>query len=335
MTQPPGFIDLHRPHHVCRLHRSLYGLKQAPRAWFHRLSSFSCLGFHGSRSDPSLFIQNRRGFAIYLLIYVNDILLISSDSKSLSVLLTQMSSTFPVKDLGELSFFLGVEARPHNKGMLLTQTRYILDLLHRAGMVACKPAPTPIVTKAPSTTSASLSDPTFYRSIVGGLQYVTLTWPDICFAVNKVCQFMQAPTYEHWQLVKCILRYLQGTSDHGLFIQHTNDHFLRVFCDADWAGNPIERKFTSGYLVYLGPNIISWQPVKQHTVARSSTKVEYKSLANTTAELLHLRHLLFEVDFPVTTSPTLWSNNLGATYLAVNPVFQGRMKQVEIDFHFV
>ncbi|KAD5508006.1 hypothetical protein E3N88_15709 [Mikania micrantha] len=186
-------------------------------------------------------------------------------------------------------------------------------------------------------------NPVKYRQIVGALQYVTLPRPDLAFAVNKVCQFMPSPTQNHWSAVKCILRYLQGTSDFGLWLHHNSgshlqayiDAYLQAFSDADWAGCPDDRQSTGGFAIYLGNNLISWAARKQKTVSRSSTKSEYKALADTVAELTWLETLLRELCVPMNTAPTPWCVNLGATYLSANPVFHARTKHVEVDFHFV
>lgn len=134
-----------------------------------------------------------------------------------------------------------------------------------------------------------MDDPHLYRAIVGALQYATITRPDIAFAVNKVSQFMHAPTTTHWASVKRILRYLNGSLSHGLSLQPDPSLTLHAYSDAHWAGCPDDRPSTSGYCIYLGPNLISWSSKKQPTVSRSSTESEYRSLALASAELVWLQ----------------------------------------------
>jgi histone deacetylase 1/2 len=122
-----------------------------------------------------------------------------------------------------------------------------------------------------------------YRSTVGSLQYLTLTRPDLSFAVNKVCQFLSSPTEVHWEAVKRILRYVRGTIDTGLHIQKSSSSLLSIFTNADWAENVDDRWSTGGFAVFFGPNLVSWSARKQPTVSRSSTEAEYKALANGTA----------------------------------------------------
>ena len=178
-------------------------------------------------------------------------------------------------------------------------------------------------------------DPHLYRSTVGALQYLTLTRPDIQFVVNRACQKMHLPQPEDWQRVKHLLRYLKGTITEGLKVSRTSTMHISLYSDADWAGSSDDRRSTSGFLIYLGVNLISWSSKKQQTVARSSTESEYKAVANATSELKWIQSLLREINLQIPTTPTLWCDNIGATYLAANPVFHGRMKHIEIDFHFV
>ncbi|XP_073358374.1 uncharacterized protein [Aegilops tauschii subsp. strangulata] len=291
MRQPPGFVDPARPHHLCRLVKALYGLKQAPRAWHARLGSvLRALGFTPSTTDTSLFLLQRPEVMMYLLVYVDDIILISSSDAAADRLVTALSDNFAVKDLGALHFFLGLEVSRSSAGLTLTQKKYSLDLLRRAGMLQCKHAVTPMSAtdrlSALYGDSLSYDDATEYRSLVGGLQYLTITRPDISYAVNRVCQFLHAPGTSHWSAVKRILRYVCLTASYGLLLQPAPSCELSAFSDADWAGSPDDRRSTGGYAVFLGSNLIAWNARKQATVSRSSTEAEYKAVADATAEII-------------------------------------------------
>jgi histone deacetylase 1/2 len=274
-----------------------------------------------------------------MLVYVDDIIVVSSSSSAADQLLKQLRFDFPVKDLGQLGYFLGIEVKHMKDGLLLYQQKYVTDLLRRTNMHNAKPVCTPMATTEKLSRydgePLSAADITKYRSVVGALQYLTLTRPDIAFSVNKVCQFLQAPTDVHWIAVKRILRYLRHTSALGLFIQRSSSLLLSGFADADWAGCPDDRRSTGGHVVFLGGNLVAWSSRKQPTVSRSSTEAEYKSVANATAEIMWIQRLLHELGVFLSRAPTLWCDNLGATYLSVNPVFHARTKHIEVDYHFV
>ncbi|XP_019163466.1 PREDICTED: uncharacterized protein LOC109159809 [Ipomoea nil] len=210
------------------------------------------------------------------------------------------------------------------------------DLLSRAGMLDCKSLTTPASVTTSAVPAANPYDnPTHYRRIVGALQYLTITRPDLSYAVNRLCQFMHSPTDDNWAMAKRVLRYIKGTISYGLRITSSTSTAIHAFSDSDWAGCPIDRKSTSGYAVFLGSNLISWLSRKQRTVARSSTEAEYKALADVSAEVTWVVSLLRKLGLHSSEPATLWCDNLGATYLCANPVFHARTKHVEIDYHFV
>jgi hypothetical protein len=147
MSQPPGFIHPQHPNHICKLDKALYGLKQAPRAWFSKLSNKLLeLGFHSSRSDTSLFIFKSAEFTMFILIYVDDIIITCSKPTAIDNLLSLLNADFSIKDLGPLTYFLGISVVSTAAGFLLSQQQYILDILHRTNMVAAKPVSSPMAT---------------------------------------------------------------------------------------------------------------------------------------------------------------------------------------------
>jgi hypothetical protein len=254
-------------------------------------------------------------------------------------LLVQLRDDFAVKDLGTLSYFLVIEVHHNSNGMILTHHKYIWDLLAWTNMTTCSDVPTPMLPsdKLVLAGGAPLSpeDATRYRSVVGALQYLSLTRPDISFVVNRVCQFMSSPTDVHWTAVKRILRYLHSTIDLGLCFTRSSSSLLSSYSDADWADNPDDRCSIGGFLIFLGGNLISWSSRKQSTVSHSSTESEYKAIVDTTAELIWIQVLLRELGISQQRPPSLWCDNIGATYLSANPIFHRRMKHVEVDYHFV
>ncbi|WVZ50486.1 hypothetical protein U9M48_001732 [Paspalum notatum var. saurae] len=328
--QPAGFVDPEHPDHVCLLAKSLYGLKQAPRAWFQRLGNhLQHLGFLATGSDASLFVYRDNGAMAYLLVYVDDIILTASSAPLLMRIVDKLSSEFAIKDLGPLKFFLGVQVHCDSTGFHLHQAQYAEDILERAGMSNCKPAPTPVDTKPKLSINdgTPMADASFYRSIAGALQYLTMTRPDIAYAVNQICLYMHAPRDAHWNLVKRILRYVRGTLDHGIKISASTSTELIAYSDADWAGCPDTRRSTSGYCVYVGDSLT--------TVSCSSAEAEYRGVANAAAECCWVRNLLHELYVPVDKATVIYCDNVSAIYLSENPVHHRRTKHVELDIHFV
>ena len=233
--------------------------------------------------------------------------------------------------------FCGVEVLPTSTGLLLSQRKYVVDLLGKHNMLSSKPVPTPLVvgSSLSACDGCPPADATLYRQVVGSLQHLRMTRPDIAFAVNKLSQFMHSPSTTHWGAVKRLLRYINGTRNFGIQLQASTPISLHGFTDADWGGNPDDRTSTGAYVVFLGANPISWSSTKQRTVARSSTEAEYRAIASAAAEIQWIKSSLQELGVSLPTSPVLYSDNLGATYLCANPVFHSRMKHLAMDYHFV
>ncbi|KAH9792303.1 retrovirus-related pol polyprotein from transposon RE2 [Citrus sinensis] len=311
MDQPEGFISAEKPDYVCKLHKSLYRLKQAPRAWYDKLKG--CLlqwGFTNSNSDTSLFLKRSKSSRILVLIYVDDILITGPNSYELEKFIAEFSTKFALKDLGTLSYFLGIEVLYGTDCIFLSQKKYIRDLLSKVNMLSCKDIDTPMSTgmklqkEAQGTLGHYVEDATHYRSLVGGMQYL-------------------------------VLRYLKATQDYGLKFIKDGHLKLTGFTYADWAGDLDDRKSVGAYCIYLGHNLISWSSKKQPVIARSSAESEYRSLASASAEISWLQSLFSELRLQCMEKPVIWCDNLSATELAHNPVFHSRTKHIEIDIHYV
>lgn len=283
-----------------------------------------------------MFIYNKHGVQAFLLVYVDDLLLTGSDTTFLTHFMTELSNKFSLKQLGFPHYFLGIEMIPTKEGMLLSQHGYIRELLDKFNMAGAKTVNTPLCMTTPLKLNdgSAAADSKLFRSIIGALQYVTLTRPDLSFAINKLSQFMHQPTQLHLQQLKRVLRYLKHTINHALRLAKPLHLKLQAFTDADWGGNYDDKTSTSAYIIYFGGNLVSWLSKRQRTVARSSTEAEYRSAANTTAEIMWLLNLLSELGVP-SQVPTLFCDNIGTTYLCSNPVFHSRMKHIALDYHFV
>ncbi|KAH9711302.1 retrovirus-related pol polyprotein from transposon RE1 [Citrus sinensis] len=340
MFQPEGFVQSPSGH-VCKLHKALYGLKQAPRAWFDRLrKALLQWGFQNSKADSSLFIKHESGGIVVVLVYVDDILITRDKNTIIETFIRYLGDTFALKDLGEFSYFLGIEVTHAAKGSLhLSQAKYVRDLLTRTDMKNCRESDTPMSTgqklRRAGNDDNLVVNVTEYRSIIGALQYLVLTRPELAFSVNKLSQFLAAPTEKHWIACKKILRYLKATEDYGLLFKAGDEMRITAYTDADWACDVDDRKSVGAYCVYLGQNLISWSSKKQQTVARSSTESEYRALSTACAEIVWIQALLGELKLKCSQIPIIWCDNNGAAALATNPVYHARTKHIELDVHFI
>ncbi|KAL0546151.1 hypothetical protein IC582_016057 [Cucumis melo] len=326
MEQPYDFETKASHPLVCHLRKAIYGLKQAPRAWYEKLcSSLHNLGFRTSKADSSLLIRSTSTSCCYILIYVDDLIIMGDSNKLLNDIIKALHSEFALKDLGALSYFLGVEVSyPTNGGMFLSQAKYITDLLQKTKMFDAKPISTPMISGqlVSAHHGENFHDIHLYRSTVGALQYATLTHPEISYSViNKACQFMHSPKLIHWQLVKRILRYLKGSLSHGLWLQCSTNL-------SSW-------KFTSSYCVYFGNNLVSWGSKKQSIISRSSTEAEYSCLALLATELVWINSLLRDLGITLSQPLVLRCDNLNAVHLSANPILHSKAKYVELDIYFV
>nr|KYP55651.1 Retrovirus-related Pol polyprotein from transposon TNT 1-94 [Cajanus cajan] len=339
MEQPPGFVAQGESGLVCRLRRSLYGLKQSPRAWFGKFSHVvQNFGLKRSEADHSVFYcHTSPGRCVYLIVYVDDIVITGNDATTISQLKKHLFSQFQTKDLGHLRYFLGIEVAQSKEGIVISQRKYAIDILKETGMLDCKPIDSPMDPnqKLMADQGEPFTDPERYRRLVGKLIYLTITRPDLSFAVGIVSQFMQAPHIDHWNAVLRILRYIKKAPGQGLLYEDKGDSQISGYCDADWAGCPIDRRSTTGYCVFLGGNLISWKSKKQNVVARSSAEAEYRAMALITCELMWIKQLLQELKFCEGHPMKLYCDNQAALHIASNPVFHERTKHIEVDCHFV
>lgn len=183
---------------------------------------------------------------------------------------------FEIKDLGTLHY-VGIKARHTTIDLHLSQTKYVLDLLIGTHMTDCKPCSTSIASRAQLSNQdcTPFSNPTEFCHLLSSLQYLTLIRPNIAYVVNHVSQFMSRPTQTHFIAAKRILKYVKGTLDHGISFRRSSDPSLHYgYSDADWAGCPDTRRSPLGFLIFHGPNLVSWSLTKQPTVSWSSTEFD-------------------------------------------------------------
>ncbi|PNX93517.1 retrovirus-related Pol polyprotein from transposon TNT 1-94 [Trifolium pratense] len=337
MKLPPGFRSS-TPNQACRLRKSLYGLKQAPRCWFAKLkSALLRYGFTQSYSDYSLFTLHRDSAELYVLVYVDDLIISGNDNKSIESFKSYLSTCFHMKDLGTLKYFLGIEVARNSNGIFLCQQKYTLDIIAEAGLLGSKPVGFPLEQNhhLPLATGTPLQNPDRYRRLVGRLVYLTVTRAELSYCVHMLAQFMHKPLEEHWNAAIRVVRYLKGNPGQGILLKAACDLQLYAWCDSDWAGCPLSRRSLTGWIVFLGNSPISWKTKKQNVVSRSSAEAEYRSMATTTCELKWLKALLLSLGVSHSLPMRIYCDSQSALHIAANPVFHERTKHIEVDCHFL
>ncbi|XP_021757146.1 uncharacterized protein LOC110722187 [Chenopodium quinoa] len=288
--QPLGFRDRTHPDYMCLPRKSLYGLKWAPRAWYKRFADFvAFIGFTTSRSDTSLFIYRVGKDVAYLMLYVDDIILTTSNDALRRSIMFRLSSEFSMKDFSPLDYFLGIIVTRHKGGLFLSQQRYAEEIIDRAGRNSCKPSATPVEVKPKISASDSpFADLTLYRSLGGALQYRTFRRPDTSYPCNS------------------------------LHLYPSSNSSLISYTDANWGGCPDTRRSKSEYCVFLGDNLISWSSKCQDTLSKFSVEAEYRGVANVVSESCWIRNLLLELHCPIKKDTLVYFDNVSAISLLEN-----------------
>ena len=337
MTPPPGLRRQGEEELVCRLHKSLYGLKQASRQWFSKFSESICsAGYEQSRADYSLFTRKQGKSFTALLIYVDDILITGNDIDSINATKKFLHSNFRIKELGDLKYFLGIEVSSSKNGIFISQRKYALEIIADVGLLGAAPIDTPMERGLKlSDESDLLRNSSQYRRLVGRLIYLTVSRPDITYAVHVLSRFMHQPRKLHMEAALRVVRYLKGAPGKGLFFSSDSDARLRAYCDSDWAGCPLTRRSTTGYCIFLGPSLISWRSKRQKTVSLSSAEAEYRAMTGACCELTWLRCLLKDLGLSHEEPALLYCDNRAALHIAANPVFHERTRHIEMDCHYI
>jgi hypothetical protein len=276
-----------------------------------------------------LFIFRRGPDTVYLLLYVDDIILTASNTELLRHTIFALQWEFTMKDLGPLHHS-HITVKHHPNGLFLHQHTYMLKILKRAVMTSYKLCTTPVdlQAKLAGDSGPLVGGVSQFWSIAGALLYLTFTRSDIGYIVQQICLHMHDPREPHLTVMKRILRYLCGTPDFGLLLRRSSGSDLVIYNDNDWAGCPNTQRSTSGYAVFLKDNLVSWSAKRQTVISRSSAEDEYRTVTNGVAETTWLRQLLHELQAPPLWCTLVYYNNTNVVYLSTNPVQHERTKHV-------
>lgn len=352
MTAPPGYEHLCPPGTCLKLEKGLYGLKQAGRVWNQCLtSSLQTIGFKPLISDSQVMKLERKvaGKKIICIIgiHVDDITISTSDESLRKEVMTLLQEKFLVKDLGEISHYLGIKVDTSNNETKLSQSAYIDKILASFEMEKCNPAPTPGATNMQLSKDDCPSTPEErqqmqkvpFRSLIGSMMYAYIgTRPDIGACLMKVAAFCENPGQMHWRAAKRILRYLKGAKAEeivysGRLLQGEKVR-IEVYSDSDWAQDVDDRKSVSGWVVKIAGGPVSWQSKKQPTRALSSCEAEFISLCEATREVIWLTQFLTELGIEHET-PMMFTDSQSAMEWSRNAGNHQRTKHVALKYFFV
>ncbi|GKV50888.1 hypothetical protein SLEP1_g57568, partial [Rubroshorea leprosula] len=329
MRLPQGHPQQGEHNLVCKLNRSLYGLKQASRNWFSKFSSaLLAIGFQQSPADYSLFRLDRGSSTIFILLYVDDMILTGNNPDLLARVKDFLFSQFKIKDLASLKYFLSIEVACSRWGIYLCQRKYTLDLLDDSRLLGSKTADTPMDKNLKLTESDGqlLDNPSQYRHLVGHLLYLTIIRPNICFPVNILSQFLQSPRKPHLDAALRLLRYLKKNPSQGILLSSASSLDLHAYSDSNWASCVSTRRSTTGYLIFLGASPISWKSKKHNTMALSFAEAEYRAVASTTKKWNKLK---VSEGSPLVTSLLEGPSGSGNTTLAATAGIDGDFPYVK------
>ncbi|XP_078427688.1 DENN (AEX-3) domain-containing protein isoform X1 [Wolffia australiana] len=341
MSPPPGYSLGTNLGDVCHLKKSLYGLKQSPCAWFGKFSkTMLSAGFFQSEGDHTLFIKHSaQGKISILIVYVDDIIITGNDADEIQRLETYLTGSFDIKALGLLTYFLGIEVAYSKTGILLSQHKYILDLLWETGKLDCRPAATPVDINVKLKTEQHDKDApvnkTSFQRLIGRLLYLNHTRPDIAFAVNSLSQFMSDPRESHQRAADRILAYLKGTIGQGLLFRRGGEPSVVLYTDSDYAGSFEDSRSTLGYCSFLGGNLATWRSQKQKEVSLSSAEAELRALKKGVCEGMWLKDILQDLHLFPGTGIHLYSDSKSAIAMAKNPVQHERTKHARVARHYI
>lgn len=327
---------------IVKLNKSLYGLKGSPKSWNVKINSVLIEeGFIRSKCDPCLYKKYNGKDKVFVLIYVDDLLIFGTNTNLVTNIKAMLNREFKMKDLGLISDFLGINVEQNlETGItMLSQRNYLENVLKRFNMENCKPMLTPLDINFNTkifdiNTDCDKDIEEICRQIIGCLMYaVSGTRPDLCFAVSLLSRYQNCANSALLSALKRVLRYVKHTLDYKI-VYKCNNNELHGYCDADWGGDQRDRKSTSGYLFLFANCLIMWGSKKQSSVSLSSTEAEYISMSMAASEACWLINLLHDLDVKNVCPVKLYCDNQSAILNASTDSVK-RLKHVDIRYHFI
>ena len=339
VEQPIGYVVEGREDKVLKLKKALYGLKQAPRAWNSRIEKyFQVNGFSKCPREHALHCKvHKNGDILIVCLYVDDLIFIGKNPGMFEDFKKVMTKEFEMTNIGLMAYYLGIEVKQMEDGIFISQEGYEEDILKKFEMLNSNLVSTPVEcgVKLSKHDNEEKVNPTFFKSMVGSLRYLTCIRPDILFGTVLVNRYMEAPTMTHLKAAKRILCYLKGTLDYGLLYSPSKDFKLVGYSDSDWARDTNDRKNTTGFVLYMGDTTFTWTSKKQPIVTLSTCEAEYIAATSGVCHAMWLRSLLKELQMFQEEVTEIFVANKSTLALAKNPIFHDRSKHIDTRYHFI
>jgi hypothetical protein len=349
MIQPEGFVEPSNAGKICKLKKSIYGLKQASRSWNIRFDEVvKGFGFRQSEEEPCVYKKESGSAVVFLILYVDDILLIGNDIPMLQTVKTSLNNSFSMKDLGEATYILGIKIyRDRSKRLIgLSQDTYIDKVLKRFNMEQSKKGFLPMShgmrfseKQCPSTPhERERMSKIPYASAIGSIMYAMIcTRPDVSYALSVASRYQANPGESHWTLVKNILKYLRRTKDVFLIYGGEEELVVNGYTDASFQTDVDDSQSQSGFVFTINGGAVSWKSSKQETVSDSTAEAEYIAASGAAKEGVWLRRFLIDLGvFPNASSPLpLHCDSNGAIAQAKEPRNHQKNKHVLRKFHLI
>lgn len=330
---------------VLKLNKSLYGLKSSPKNWNVKFDTvMMSMVFQRSEFEHCLYVKVTDKCKVYLLVYVDDLLLAGTDHNEVLRVQKCLNEKFKMKDLGPISYFLGIHVKQdiQNNTFVLSQSTYLKNLLVKNNMYKCKPVSTPMdanfdhsVLKREGSESEEIENKC--RSLIGGLMYAMLcTRPDLSICISILSRYQSCASNDLWIALKRVLRYVQGTLNLSLVFKSDDKKVILGYVDSDWAGDKVDRKSTAGYAFKVFGCTISWMSRKQEAVALSSTEAEYVAISLAVSEACWIQNMISDFRlYKDKVNVTLFEDNQGAIKVCKSSFYHTKLKHVDIRVHFV
>ena len=346
MVQPENFVLGDPKNMVCKLRKSIYGLKQASRQWYHKFHQvILSFGFEMNTVDDCVYHKFSGSRHIFLVLYVDDILLATNDIGMLHETKKFLSKHFEMKDLGDASFVLGIQIhRDRSRGILgLSQKSYIDKVLKRFGLQDCKPGDTPVAKgdkfSLKQCPKGSLEIQEMqkipYASAVGSLMYAQVcTRPDIAFIVGILGRYLSNPGLDHWKAAKRVMRYLKRTRNYMLTYRRSDQLEITGYSDSDFAGCQDSLRSTSGYVFLLAGGAVSWRSAKQGLTASSTMAAEFVAIHEASDQGIWLRNFVtgLQIVEGIERPLKLYCDNRSAVLYSNNNRSSTKSKHIDIKF---